>query len=95
MTVKREDPRPSRLHVRGINWKPIVAQIKELDGDFGNVGTFSPGTAQYLRKGGYKEFLPDGYTGDPHEYMKEHYQVTARSVSRAPDRVDIFVRWRG
>lgn len=95
MAVKREDPRPSRMHQRGIDWKPIVEEVKALGGEYGNVGTFSPGTAQYLRKGGYKEFLPDGYDGDPKAYMAEHYTITARSVGRNPDRVDIYIKWHG
>lgn len=95
MAVKREDPRPSKLHVRGIDWKPIVLEVKALNGEYGNIGTFSPGTAQYLRKGGYREFLPEGFDGDPKAYMSEHYDITARSVSRNPDRVDIYVRWKG
>jgi hypothetical protein len=48
-----------------------------------------------MRKGGYREFLPDGFDGDAKAYMRKHYEITARSVSRNPDRVDIYVKWKG
>lgn len=93
--VVAQEPPPSRYYARNINWKKIVSEVKALNGEFANIGEFSPGIAGHIRRGGYAHFLPDGFDGDRKTYMDSHYEVTARSVGQRPQRVQIFVRWKG
>lgn len=80
-------------------WLDIVAELKKAHkthpGEWGNVGTFSPGTATGIRRGKYAAFLEDMPDGeDPEVWMNLHWEVTTRKVDGG-NRNDIYIRYLG
>lgn len=76
-------------------WTQTVKELKEHPGEFGNIGTFSPGVAGFIRRGDYAYFLPARPVADAATYMRKHWAVTARKVSSDPHRSAIYVMWTG
>ena len=108
MTVSFGDPQPvSRWE--GNDWPKVGAALKARKGKFGHVGQFSTGIASHLRSGRYKAFLPEAlHDADPDEkraYMRDHWEVTTRTVPppkrRKTDddplynRCDVYIKWLG
>jgi hypothetical protein len=89
-------------HNRDIDWETVVDGIVALEGDpesegWANLGTFSPGIADYIRKGKNRAFLDLGITpGSPEAegHMSRRWEITTRTTSRKPHRIDLYIRVR-
>lgn len=62
---------------------------------WGNVGSYSPGTATGIRRGKYAAFL-DGMPDDedPELWMTQNWEITTRKVDGGA-RNDIYIRYLG
>lgn len=90
------EPPPSKKGALSDRWINIVAELKTKQGQWANVGNYSPGVATHLRRGKYPAFL-EGLVGSEDEfvrYMAEHWEVTTRKTN-AGRRNDVYIRWVG
>jgi hypothetical protein len=87
------DPPPNDRTKRSEEWVERVRLMRENRGEWAKVGTYSPAVATFIRRGNYKAFLEADSPIDPAVYMKQHWEVTTRSVGDS--RQDVFVRWLG
>lgn len=74
-------------------WVEVVATLMAHPGEWGLVGTYSPGTATGIRRGKYAAFLvgiPDKV--DPEAWMGSHWEVTTRKVDDGR-RNHIYIRY--
>jgi hypothetical protein len=92
MSVIKKEPPEAQQHIKGIDWKEVVATLKASPNEFFLLGEFSPGMAAYIRRGHNAAFIPDGES-DAKGYMKRHYVLTTRSVSPGGGRVDIYAKF--
>lgn len=91
--IHKEDP-PTTVKVqRDIDWRAYVSEMKSNPNVFHNVGDFSPGISHYLRLGKNAAFLPEGYDGDAEVYMRQHWEITSRTLTREPHRVAVYCRY--
>lgn len=91
--IHKEEPPPTSLVRHDNDWDRYVEEMKGTPNVFFNVGEFSPGIAHYIRTGGNSAFLPKGYDGDPSVYMRQHWDITSRTITRKPHRVAVYCRW--
>ena len=95
MGVTREDPPATHQRREFVDWTAVIAEIKSHPGQWHNVGEFSPGIANHIRKGAYKQFLVADDPTPPENQMARDWDITSRTVSTNPQRVDIYIRWIG
>ena len=93
-SVIQEDP-PATQKI-GTDYEVLVAEIRELGGEWCRLGTdWSPAMAAYIRNGRQRAFLPEGMETDSDEaraYMKSHWSVRTRTTSKSPHRLAIYVK---
>jgi hypothetical protein len=94
-----ETPPEHKRRALSQKWLGIVAELKKAHKKdptkWGNVGTYSPGTATGIRRGKYAAFLegmPEG--DDPETWMYLHWEVTTRKVEGG-SKNDIYIRYLG
>lgn len=81
-------------------WIDIVEQVKQLTDNeetegWAYVGEYSPGVATHIRRGKYKQFLPDDLQGiSPEVYMSLHWEVTTRKTGDGWKNA-VYIRWIG
>jgi hypothetical protein len=89
------EPPPSKKGAMSAEWIDKVARMKAQQGEWANVGDYSPGVATHLRRGKYPAFL-EGFVGDDEEiesYMTQHWEITTRKINGS--RNDVYIRWVG
>ena len=90
------EPPPSKKGAMSDRWIEIVAELKTKQGQWANVGNYSPGVATHLRRGKYPAFL-EGFAGDDEEitrHMSDHWEITTRKTDEG-HRNDVYIRWVG
>jgi hypothetical protein len=90
------EPPPSKKGAMSAGWIDKVARMKAQQGEWANVGNYSPGVATHLRRGKYPAFL-EGFAGDDEEiesYMAAHWEITTRKTDEG-HRNDVYIRWVG
>jgi len=59
------------------------------------VGEYSPCVATHIRRGTYKQFLPEDLQGiSPEVYMSLHWEVTTRKTGDGRKNA-VYIRWIG
>lgn len=102
-TVDFRPPPPSKPGIVGkVDWPAVIAALKERQGDYGFVGTFSSGLASHIRTGRYAVFLPGEASGwldeEKRRWMADHWSVETRAVGKNATGgylFDVFVKWLG
>ena len=93
-------PPPTMRKRKSDKWDKIVQQIKELTDNqesegWAYVGDYSPGVATHIRRGTYKQFLPDDLQGiTPEVYMALHWEITTRKTGEGRTN-SLYIRWIG
>lgn len=93
-------PPPSLRRRKSDKWEKIVQQVKDLtDNDetegWAYVGDYSPGLATHIRRGSYRQFLPQDLEGmAPEVYMALHWEVTTRKTGEG-HKNSVYIRWIG
>jgi hypothetical protein len=79
----------------GTDWDKVAKFMRDRPNEWVLVGEFSPGIANHIRSGGFKQFIPEGVTGSPKAYMKKHFEITTRRITPRQQRVHIYGRFLG
>lgn len=95
--MKQEDPPLTSQRRTQTDWAAVAAKAKQKKGKWFNVGVFSVGVPNHLRKGTYKQFIDKNDPMPAHRQMKQKWQITSR---KAPDhygqrRVNVFICYLG
>ena len=78
------------------DWSEVARQAQEQPRTWIHIPReFSQGIPNHIRRGIYRQFInPDDPT-PPKAQMKQRWEVTARTVSKEPHRVEIWLRYIG
>ena len=93
--MKQEEPPSSTVARHYVDWDAVVKTAKANPGTWYNVGTFSPGIAHHIRRGGYRQFINEDDATPALAQMRQHWEITSRTVKTAPRRSDLYVRYLG
>jgi hypothetical protein len=94
MTLVKETP-PTPKRSKRVDWPAAVREMKASPGDWFNIGEFSPGIANHIRKGQYRAFLSEGSPEPPEVQVRQRWEVTARVVDSQTQRVALYIRYLG
>lgn len=95
--IEFKEPPAKPTRSLSTKWVSVVERLTENRGEWALVGNYTPAVAHYIRRGAYGAFIPEELRSSTDEakkiYMKQHWEVTARSTDG--NHSDIYIRWLG
>ena len=79
-----------REHKGKAKWRKVAEKLHDRKGEWALIGRYSITVAYHMRQGRYQGLLPIDYTGNPKQYMTEHFEVITRNT--VDSKTDIYMR---
>jgi hypothetical protein len=90
------DPPATSQRRTQTDWAAVAKEAKRKKGKWFNVGVFSVGIPNHLRRGIYKQFLDPTDPTPPKRQMSQHWDITSRKADEdGKRRVEVFIRYVG